>query len=103
MRDPVLYPFYSDISSLPGVGPKLRPILARLIGGETWLDLLFHLPTSWIDRRNRASIDALQIGEIATVTATVDQLTPSRGKWPSRVRLRDENSGTRREKTGRSG
>lgn len=90
MRDPVLYPFYSDLSSLPGVGPKVRPVLARLIGGETFLDLLFHLPTSWIDRRNRASIEALQPGEVATVTATVDQLTPSRGKWPTRVRLRDE-------------
>ncbi|RYZ11960.1 MAG: ATP-dependent DNA helicase RecG [Alphaproteobacteria bacterium] len=90
MRDPVLYPFYNDLSSLPGVGPKSRPVLARLIGGETWLDLLFHLPTSWIDRRNRASIEALQIGEVATVTATVDQVTLSRGKWPTRIRLRDE-------------
>lgn len=90
MRDPVLYPFYNDLSSLPGVGPKSRPVLTRLIGGETWLDLLFHLPTSWIDRRNRASIEALQISEVATVTATVDQLTLSRGKWPTRVRLRDE-------------
>ena len=90
MRDPVLYPFYNDLASLPGVGPKVRPTLARLIGGETYLDLLFHLPVNWIDRRNRSSIDALQVGEIATVTATVDQVTPSRGKWPSRVRLSDE-------------
>ncbi|MFT3724945.1 MAG: ATP-dependent DNA helicase RecG [Hyphomonadaceae bacterium] len=90
MRDPVLYPFYNDLSSLPGVGPKVRPVLARLIGGEAYLDLLFHLPTSWIDRRNRASIEALQVGEVATVTATVDQVTPSHGKWPSRIRLRDE-------------
>jgi ATP-dependent DNA helicase RecG len=90
MRDLVLYPFYADISGLPGVGPKVRPVLARLIGGETLLDLIFHLPVSWIDRRNRASIEALQVGEIATVTATVDQLTPSQGKWPTRVRLRDE-------------
>ncbi len=90
MRDTVLYPFYADISGLPGVGPKVRPVLARLIGGETLLDLIFHLPVSWIDRRNRASIEALQVGEVATVTATVDQVTPSRGKWPTRVRLRDE-------------
>ncbi|HEY7798177.1 MAG TPA: ATP-dependent DNA helicase RecG [Hyphomonadaceae bacterium] len=90
MRDPVLYPFYADIGSLPGVGPKVKPILARLVGGETLLDLIFHLPVSWIDRRNRASIEALQIGEVATVTAIVDQVTPSRGKWPTRIRLRDE-------------
>ncbi len=57
MRDPVLYPFYADIGSLPGVGPKVKPVLARLIGGETLLDLIFHLPVSWIDRRNRATIE----------------------------------------------
>lgn len=90
MRDPVLFPFYNDLSSLPGVGPKLRPHLARLIGGETWLDLLFHLPTSWIDRRNRATIDEVQIGEIATVTGTVDKVDHARAKLPARVRLRDD-------------
>ena len=43
MRDPVLYPFYSDISSLPGVGPKARPVLARLIGGDRERHQLFEL------------------------------------------------------------
>ncbi len=90
MRDPVLFPFYNDLASLPGVGPKVRPVLARLIAGETWLDLLFHLPTSWIDRRNRATIDEVQIGEIATVTGTVDKVEHARLKFPARVRLRDE-------------
>ncbi len=90
MRDPVLFPFYNDLSSLPGVGPKVRPHLARLIGGETWLDLIFHLPTSWIDRRNRATIDEVQIGEIATVTGTVDKIDHARMKFPARVRLRDD-------------
>jgi ATP-dependent DNA helicase RecG len=90
MRDPVLFPFYNDLSSLPGVGPKVRPHLARLICGETWLDLLFHLPTSWIDRRNRATIDEVQIGEIATVTGTVDKIDHARMKFPARVRLRDD-------------
>ena len=90
MRDPVLYPFYADIDSLPGVGPKVRPVLARLIDGETILDLLFHLPTSWIDRRNRATIDSAQVGEIATITGTVDKLEHARMKFPARVRLRDD-------------
>jgi ATP-dependent DNA helicase RecG len=90
MRDPVLYPFYADIGSLPGVGPKVRPILARLIGGETALDLIFHLPVSWIDRRNRATIDAVEIGEVATVTGIVDKLEKARAKMPARVRIRDD-------------
>lgn len=90
MRDPVLFPFYNDLSSLPGVGPKLRPVLARLISGETWLDLIFHLPTSWIDRRNRATIDEVQVGEIATITGTVDKIDHARAKFPARIRLRDD-------------
>ncbi len=90
MRDPVLYPFYADIDSLPGVGPKVKPVLARLIGGETLLDLVFHLPVSWIDRRNRATIDSVQIGEVATVTGVVDKLEHARQKFPARVRLRDD-------------
>ena len=90
MRDPILFPFYNDLSSLPGVGPKLRPALARLLGGETWLDLIFHLPTSWIDRRNRATIDEVQVGEIATITGTVDKIDHARMKFPARIRLRDD-------------
>lgn len=90
MRDPVLFPFYNDLSSLPGVGPKVRPHLARLIGGETWLDLILHLPTSWIDRRNRAAISEAQVGEIATVTGTVDRLEHARARLPARIRLRDD-------------
>jgi len=90
MRDPILFPFYNDLSSLPGVGPKLRPALARLVGGETWLDLIFHLPASWIDRRNRATIDEVQVGEIATITGTVDKIDHARMKFPARIRLRDD-------------
>jgi ATP-dependent DNA helicase RecG len=90
MRDPILFPFYNDLSSLPGVGPKLRPALARLVGGETWLDLIFHLPTSWIDRRNRATIDEVQVGEIATITGTIDKIDHARMKFPARIRLRDD-------------
>jgi ATP-dependent DNA helicase RecG len=90
MRDPVLYPFYADISTLPGVGPKLKPVLTRLIGGETLLDLLFHLPVNWIDRRNRATFAEAEFDQVATVTGVVDDIKLSRGKWPTRIRLRDD-------------
>jgi ATP-dependent DNA helicase RecG len=89
MRDPVLYPFYADISSLPGVGPKIRPLLSRLIGGERVLDLLLHLPTGYVDRRLRASIAEAPPGEIVTLRVQVDELKLSRGKWPSRIRVSD--------------
>jgi len=91
MRDPLLYPFYADIDGLPGVGPKIKHVLARLIGGETVLDLIYHLPTSWVDRRNRGAIAEAPFDQVCTVTGIVDAYEPSRGKLPARVRLRDES------------
>jgi ATP-dependent DNA helicase RecG len=91
MRDPVLYPFYADISSLPGVGPKIRPLLVRLLGGERVLDLLLHLPTGWIDRRLRSSIAEAPLGEVVTLRVFVNEVKPSRGKWPSRIGVSDAN------------
>ena len=65
--------------------------LARLIGGETWLDLIFHLPTSWIDRRNRASIDTgPRSARSPPSPASVDKIDHARLKFPARVRLRDD-------------
>ena len=92
MRDPALYPFYADIASLPGVGAKMRATLEKLIAGETILDLIFHLPNSWIDRRNRSRIADAQVDEISTVTGVVDQaFLPKGGKAPARIRIRDES------------
>lgn len=92
MRDPALYPFYADISTLAGVGPKMRATLEKLISGDTILDLIFHLPNSWIDRRNRGRIADADIDEVATITGIVDQaFIPKGGKAPARIRLRDES------------
>ncbi len=91
MRDPDLYPFYTDISTLPGVGPKMRTLLEKLTGGTTLLDLVYHLPSNWIDRRNRGTIAEALADEVATVTGVVDQFNPSRGKAPARIRIRDES------------
>lgn len=90
MRDPLLFPFFADIGGLPGVGPKIKPVLTRLIGGETVLDLVFHLPTSWVDRRIRGTIADAPFDEVCTVTGHVDAYEPARGKFPARIRLRDE-------------
>jgi ATP-dependent DNA helicase RecG len=92
MRDPALYPFFKDIGGLPGVGPKVRAHLARLIRGETVLDLLFHLPVSWIDRRARANIAAIHPGDMATVSGVVEAVDHARGRLPARVRLRDDTA-----------
>lgn len=51
MRPEILFPLFAEIDSLPGIGPRLKPLLARLIGGEHVVDLLWHLPSGLIDRR----------------------------------------------------
>jgi len=50
LRPSVLDPLFAPASALPGVGPKIAPLLDRLLG-ETGrparvIDLLFHLPTA---------------------------------------------------------
>ncbi len=52
MRPDILNPLFAEITALKGVGPALAKPLDRL-GIARVLDLLFHLPTGWIDRGPR--------------------------------------------------
>ncbi|MBI1338659.1 ATP-dependent DNA helicase RecG [bacterium] len=90
MRDPALFPLYADIGALPGVGLKIKPSLERLIGGDKVLDLLFHLPVNWIDRRARSTLADAPFDEIATVSGIVDAVNLGRPPAPARIRIRDE-------------
>ena len=38
---------FSDIKYLPKVGPILGNFLSQLVGGDRWIDLLYHLPISY--------------------------------------------------------
>ncbi|MFG1344683.1 ATP-dependent DNA helicase RecG [Xanthobacter autotrophicus DSM 431] len=58
MRPDVLLPLFAPLDSLPGIGPKLLKPYARLLGRELprVIDLLFHLPSGFVDRRARPTI-----------------------------------------------
>ncbi|MEO9969985.1 MAG: ATP-dependent DNA helicase RecG [Hyphomonadaceae bacterium] len=91
MRDERLFPLFAELDALPGIGPKLKPTLARLVGGNTVWDLLLHLPERWLDRRVRNSIEEATPGEVATVEGEVQShIAPKGGNQPYRVRLADE-------------
>src|ERR1700704_6274414 len=81
MRPPVLNPLFAALTSLPGVGPKQAKLYARLLGhGETVpriANLLFHLPSGFIDRRARPKLRDVVPGTVATVAATIDRHRPS--------------------------
>jgi len=55
MRPLLLSPLFASLTSLPGVGPKLERLYARLLDREAprVIDLLLHLPSGAIDRRAR--------------------------------------------------
>ena len=57
-------------SALPGVGPKRAEALARR-GLASVLDLLFHLPVRWDDRRSLARVEELEVGRRASFVARV--------------------------------
>src|SRR5664279_2334207 len=73
MRPLVLNPLFASLTSLPGVGPKLELLYARLLGREAprVVDLLFHLPSGAIDRRARPKLNEVRPGEVVTVAVTV--------------------------------
>ncbi len=80
MRPPVLNPLFAPLKALPGIGPKLEKLYAHLLGrdGEAphLIDLLFHLPTGFVDRRNRPKLAAVEPGAVATVAITIERHRP---------------------------
>ena len=50
MRPAILNPLFAEITTLPGMGPKIAALAARAAGPQV-VDLLWHLPTGLVDRR----------------------------------------------------
>ena len=95
MRPDLLNPLFAPVSALPGVGPRTGKLFDRLLerpAGARVLDVLFHIPHSSIDRRNRPAISQAPRDEIVTLEVrVVDHRPPSRNsKGPFRVLVEDE-------------
>jgi ATP-dependent DNA helicase RecG len=99
MRPSVLNPLFAALSALPGIGPKLEKVFQRLIGrdGEPprLIDLLFHLPTGYVDRRNQPKLSAVTPDTVVTVAVTVDRHRPpppNRPRAPYNIETSDETN-----------
>ncbi len=95
MRPSLLDPLFASLTSLPGIGPKLAKLFARLLDRETprIADLLFHLPTGTIDRRARPKLRDVEPDTVATVLVTVDRhrpAPPNRPRAPYQIYASDE-------------
>ncbi len=98
MRPDILNPLFAPVTGLPGVGPKVGKLFARLLGadddgqGPLVVDLLWHLPGGVIDRRDRPVLANVVPGTVATLKVTVaeHQPSPPGRRVPYRVYCYDE-------------
>jgi ATP-dependent DNA helicase RecG len=99
MRPLVLNPLFAALTSLPGVGPKLERLYARLLDRDQprVIDLLFHLPTGAIDRRARPKLNEVLPGQVVTVSVKVEEHRPAprnRPRAPYRIVTSDDTGVT---------
>jgi ATP-dependent DNA helicase RecG len=88
-HDP-LAPLFAPLTSLRGVGEALARLIARAAGGERVIDLLFHLPESYIDRRARMALRAVPPGRVVTVAVEVVRIEPpANERQPTRAVVTD--------------
>ncbi len=86
-----LDPLFRSLTALPGVGPKNGKLLEKLVGGPKVLDLLWHLPVDFIDRKFSPKINEAPNGRVATMEVSVDKHFPNaRKSQPYRVKCSDE-------------
>jgi ATP-dependent DNA helicase RecG len=99
MRPPVLNPLFASLTALPGIGPKLEKLFARLLGRDDEpprvVDLLFHLPTGFVDRRNQPKLSAVVPDTVVTVAVTIEKHRPpppNRQRAPYNIDTSDDTN-----------
>jgi ATP-dependent DNA helicase RecG len=97
MRPALLDPLFAPATTLPGIGPRLGALIARAVGTDpdepNLRDLLFHLPSGFVDRRRRPPLYEMPPSGYVTVEGTVERLEkplPGRALW--RVILAEGNA-----------
>jgi ATP-dependent DNA helicase RecG len=88
--DPIL-PLFAPLTSLRGVGEAVARLMARAVGGTRVIDLLYPLPDSYLDRRQRTSIRDAVPGQVATLEVEVVRIElPATSRQPTRAIVTDQ-------------
>ena len=90
MRPDILNPLFAEVEVLKGVGPTLAKPLKRL-GLERVVDVLFHLPVSWVERKRVETVDMADAGQVVTVEVTPVNYRQGGGRGPFRVQTTDRD------------
>jgi ATP-dependent DNA helicase RecG len=87
----LLAPLFAPLTSLRGMGPAVVSLIARAAGGDRVIDLLFHMPESYLDRSARPTIRAAKPGMVATLAVeVVRHERPATSRQPWRIIVRDD-------------
>ena len=90
MEHDLLAPLFSPLTTLKGVGATTAALIAKVAGGDRVIDLLFHLPELYLDRRQRPTIARAQTGQIVTLEVEVVRIEPpANTRQPWRVVVTD--------------
>ncbi len=89
MRPDILNPIFAEVEVLKGIGPALAKPLKRL-GLERVVDILFHLPVNWIERKRVDMVDQADAGRVVTVEVTPVDYRPGGARGPFRVHTTDK-------------
>jgi ATP-dependent DNA helicase RecG len=82
---------FAPLTSLRGIGPAVAGLIARAAGGDRVIDLLFHMPESYLDRTTRPTIRAAQPGIVATLAVeVVRHERPATSRQPWRIVVKDD-------------
>ncbi|HEY3848902.1 MAG TPA: ATP-dependent DNA helicase RecG, partial [Acetobacteraceae bacterium] len=85
-----LAPLFAPLTTLKGLVPPVAALIAKAAGGERVIDLLFHLPESYVDRRSHPTIAQAQPGTVATLEIeVVRHEPPATPRQPWRVVVKD--------------
>ncbi|MDO9473379.1 MAG: ATP-dependent DNA helicase RecG [Caulobacter sp.] len=88
MRPEILFPLFSPVSTLKGVGPKVEPLVQKL-AGPLVRDVAFLGPQSLI-HRTPTTVDSVIDGQVHTLIVDIEQHTkPPRMDVPYKIRAFD--------------
>ncbi len=91
LRPQILFPLFSVVTGLPGIGPRNAKLVESLAGPHL-VDLLWHLPREIVDRRFSPKIIEAPEGLVATLTVRVEAHIPTSDKRkPYKVRCSDDS------------
>ncbi len=89
MRPSILYPLFAPLETLSGIGKRYCVLMNNLCGGKV-IDLLWHLPSGFIDRRCNVPLSQAADGKIWTgKVRVVEHAVPKTKKQPYRIAVED--------------